>query len=382
MKTELLGGKKNIIIGSLLLVVGLILFSFSFFIGLIYLIISIALISKYNKKDEIDNRAIVEKEIMDEAKKLGLVEETRPKKQIAPLTPIKEITPINTSIKENKNMVFIKGGKFEMGYLSNSKGDPAHKVTLDDFYINKYQVTHAEFVEFLNINEIAKNGVYNGNLLIDLKAQFATIVYRNGKFNFVKGKYAEKDSCPVVLVTWAGAHEYCKWAGGRLPSEAEWEYAARGGTKYDETYNWYSMDRYRFSGSDDINEVAWYWRNSGDYRLKGDWAESRAKDNNGRTHPVGAMKKNQLGLYDMSGNVWEWCNDWYARYETGEVTNPQGPETGGTLLGNVMVIKPMKVIRGGSWYNDSSCETTARESKIPTESGYGVGFRLGASVER
>jgi formylglycine-generating enzyme len=132
------------------------------------------------------------------------------------------------------------------------------------------------------------------------------------------GSYWESQSgyenFPVVWVTWYGANQYAKWAGGRLPTEVEWEYAARGGVK---------SQGYVYSGSNNLDEVAWYNVNSG-----------------GHLNPVGQKKANELGLYDMTGNVWEWCQDWYDEnyYDISPSVNPKGPESGTD-----------RVLRGASW---------------------------------
>ena len=126
----------------------------------------------------------------------------------------------------------------------------------------------------------------------------------------------------------------------RLPTEAEWEYAARGGNK---------SKGHMYSGSDEIDEVAWYMGNSG-----------------GETHPVKGKKANELGLYDMSGNVWEWCSDWFGFYSSGAQTNPQGPDKG-----------LRRVLRGGSFgYEARYCRVSSRIPCTPNTSSYIVGFRL------
>ncbi len=115
----------------------------------------------------------------------------------------------------------------------------------------------------------------------------------------------------------------------RLPTEAEWEYAARGGNK---------SKGYKYSGSNNINDVAWFWENSGDRVLSGEWDADKVINNNCKTHIVGTKSPNELGIYDMSGNVDEWCQDWYGDYSSGSQTNPQGPSSGS-----------YRVSRGGSW---------------------------------
>ena len=128
----------------------------------------------------------------------------------------------------------------------------------------------------------------------------------------------------------------------RLPTEAEWEYAARGGIKG--RYN-----GYKYSGSNNLNAVAWY------------------DDNSGRAiHEVAQKQPNEIGLYDMSGNIWEWCSDWYAPYSNTESMNPQGPEDGAK-----------KVCRGGCWNdNADACRITRRESRTPQTKNAYIGFRL------
>ena len=188
------------------------------------------------------------------------------------------------------DMVFVKGGTFTMGATSEQGSDaydtekPTHSVTLSDFYIGKYEVTQAQWKAVMGSNP----------------------------------SYFKGDNLPVETVSWNDIQTFIQKLNAksgkkyRLPTEAEWEYAARGGNQ---------SRGYKYSGSNDIGSVAWY------------------KDNSNRTtHPVGQKQPNELGIYDMSGNVYEWCSDWYGSYSSSSQTNPTGPSSGSR-----------RVPRGGSW---------------------------------
>jgi len=241
-------------------------------------------------------------------------------------------------------LIFVQGGTFDMGdhYNEGSSDElPVHSVTLDDFFLGKYEVTHAEYIEFLNDYGVNSDGSYNGTELIVIGSYYCAIKHNGSSFYFEGCIQASSDDCPVMNVTWYGAVVYCNWKsqhvglsecynlsdwscdfsanGFRLPTEAEWEYAARGGI------NW--TDDYRYSGCDidELSNYAWYGSNSND-----------------QTHPVGTKLANQLEIHDMTGNVWEWCNDWYSSsyYSSSPSNNPTGP-----ISGNV------RVLRGSCWSN-------------------------------
>ncbi len=183
-------------------------------------------------------------------------------------------------------MVFVKGGTFQMGQPDPDIGgdgysddeQPVHEVTVSDFYIGKYEVTNAQYCKFLN----EKGNQEEGGRLWLASHYEGYLIEKQGQQYAPKAGYQNH---PVVYVTWYGARAYCEWAGGRLPTEAEWEYACRGGIH---------SAGYQYSGSNTIDDVAWYYSNS-----------------RSRAHIVGSKQPNELGLYDMSGNVWEWCADWY-----------------------------------------------------------------------
>jgi len=215
-------------------------------------------------------------------------------------------------------MVFVEGGTFMMGATSEQESDafdwekPAHRVTLSDFYIGKYEVTQAQWKAVMGSNP----------------------------------SYFKGDNLPVERVSWGDCQEFIRKLNERtgltfrLPTEAEWDYAARGGNR---------SRGYKYSGSDDIGEVAWYWNNSGK-----------------KTHPVGRKRANELGLYDMSGNVWEWCSDWYGDYSSSSQTNPTGPSSGA-----------YRVNRGGGWLGDAGhCRVTLRSFNTPAFRSIRLGLRL------
>ncbi|MBK8193844.1 MAG: SUMF1/EgtB/PvdO family nonheme iron enzyme [Lewinellaceae bacterium] len=231
-------------------------------------------------------------------------------------------------------MVQVEGGRFQMGCTGEQGSDcsdnekKVHWVQLDAFSMGKYEVTNEQFVPFLNdisnkitLDEKGEEISYNGVSIILLsgRLKYSNAAWAGGTFSVVPG--FEKH--PVTNVSWLAAQEYIKWLNAktgrkyRLPTEAEWEYAARGGQKGTQTPS--GMTKY--AGSNNLDEVAWYYNNAGS-----------------TTHPVGQKKANELGLFDMSGNVWEWCSDWYADYSTAPQTNPQGPNSGS-----------FRVYRGGGW---------------------------------
>ena len=213
------------------------------------------------------------------------------------------------------DMVKVKGGTFTMGAIAEQGDDaydnekPAHKVTLDSYSIGQTEVTQALW----------------------------EAVMGNNPSNF-KG-----DDLPVENVSWNDCQEFIlclnKLTGEnfRLPTEAEWEFAARGGNK---------SKGYKYAGSDNIDEVAWYGDNS--------------------TRRVALKQPNELGIYDMSGNVWERCQDWYGNYTSDSQINPKGPSTGS-----------YRVLLGGSWLNGAmSCRVSYRCYNNPADRNFILGFRL------
>ena len=257
------------------------------------------------------------------------------------------------------DMVFIEGGQFEMGctekqYACKETEKPAHKVKLDGFYLSKYEITNDQFCAFLNDIEANPGGSYYGFEYIQIGSKNCMITYKNEQFKVVKGK----QNHPVVEVTWYGAKAFCHWANGRLPTEAEWEYASRGGNQGEEYY---------FSGSDTIDQVAWYKHNY--YTGEGKKFVYREG-----TVEVGLKQPNTLGIYDMSGNVWEFCNDWYTEdyYKNSPTDNPSGPS-----------FSNYRVKRGGSYKEEApACRVSARKGPLPGYSKVDIGFRLCRDVKK
>jgi formylglycine-generating enzyme required for sulfatase activity len=221
-------------------------------------------------------------------------------------------------------MITIRGGVFIMGCIPERDGKcgndelPTRQVTLDSYQLSKFEVTQQLYEEVMQANPSHFSGC---------------------------------PTCPVESVSWDVALLFIQKLNTltgkqyRLPTEAEWEFAARSGLK---------TKGFEYSGGEKVDEVAWYIANS-----------------DGRTHPVGTRKPNMLGFYDLSGNVWEWCNDWYdIDYSKRKSVNPPGPEEGET-----------RVLRSGSWYGkEKYIRISNRGHFFPNLNADIIGFRLAHSL--
>jgi len=260
------------------------------------------------------------------------------------------------------NFVLVKGGPFK-NTNSNYFGKG---VVVSDFYIDKYEVTQRDWVQVMGSNPARFKG---DALPVEMVSWYDAIEYCNKRsikeglrpyYNIDKNR-KDPDNEPDPQF---GDLDDIKWTvtenrqanGYRLPTEAEWEYAAGGGR----------MSRsYIYAGSDNVDEVAWYWRNSGDKFLTGVWSWDAVEANHDRTRPVGGKKPNELGLFDMSGNVREWCWDWYGDLQS-EVVDPQGSRSGFR-----------RVWKGGGWMGaEFATMTDFRGSLAANGKGPDQGFRL------
>ena len=218
-------------------------------------------------------------------------------------------------------MIAVEGGTFKMGATSEQGGDaesdesPVHNVTLSDYYIGETEVTQELWQAVMGTNP----------------------------------SYSKGNKKPVEQVSWNDCQKFIKKLNQligknfRLPTEAEWEYAARCGDK---------SKGYKYSGSNTIDTVAWYTSNSGS-----------------KTHDVKTKQANELGIYDMSGNVYEWCQDWYGSYSNGAQTNPTGSSSGSS-----------RVLRGGSWGSIAGrCRVSNRSSNYSGYLSNHLGLRLSHS---
>jgi formylglycine-generating enzyme required for sulfatase activity len=254
----------------------------------------------------------------------------------------------NTLIETD--LIQVKGGTFKMGSKTSDTSaeldeQKEHSVTLNTFEISKFEVTVWEWKQFIKANKMKMP---------------------------IKPSWGWQDNYPINGITWNEAIAYCNWLstkeklqpcyskkgpnfvcnfkanGYRLPTEAEWEFAAKGGT---------NSKGFRYSGSDKLEDVAWHKVNS-----------------NGQPHTVGTKLPNELGIYDMSGNVWEWCWDWYNKdfYKLEKVDNPKGPEMG-----------ERRTVRGGSWDSKSNYVRPAnRISTIPSKTHEFYGFRIARTITK
>ena len=244
---------------------------------------------------------------------------------------------------EKDEMVYVEGGTFTMGATSEQGTSdpwddeyPTHQVTLSDFYIGKYEVTQQLWEYVMKYSGTAADGTSMSAYASDVWLG-TTPSSSYGVGNYYPAYYVSWEDIVNIFIP-----RLNKITGKtfRLPTEAEWEYAARGGNK---------SKGYKYSGSNTIGDVAWYISNS-----------------SSKTHQVGTKSPNELGIYDMSGNVWEWCSDWYGSYSSSSQTNPTGPTSGS-----------YRVLRGGSWGTYAqNCRVSYRYSYAPDYRDDYNGFRL------
>jgi formylglycine-generating enzyme required for sulfatase activity len=234
-------------------------------------------------------------------------------------------------------MVFIPGGPFQMGTQDGEADErPVHRVYVDAFYMDRYLVTNADYARFLNI---IGNREEAGKKWLDTDSLFSWWLCKIGE---EEGHFVPKpgyENHPVVKVSWYGARAYARWAGKRLPTEAEWEKAARGGLE---------GEKYVYGNTispDQANVEGFH-----------------------STTPVGSFLPNRFGLYDMVATVWQWCSDWYdpGYYARSPSRNPRGPESGS-----------LKVLRGGSWFHKESWRVAIRSADYPLSKSFCfvTGFR-------
>lgn len=241
--------------------------------------------------------------------------------------------------KDGAEMVLIPAGYFSMGTVEESgihyDEIPGHRVYLDDFWIDRYEVTNRRYKQF--IDETGHRAPY-------VNAEWAQPynwkdnIYPPGKADF-----------PVVLVSWEDAAAYASWAGKRLPTEAEWEKAARGG-----------LAKKKYPWGDQIT------------KQKANYFTSLTEKN--QMKPVGTFPPNPFGIYDSSGNVWEWCADWYDKtyYNKSPEKNPPGPEKGN-----------YRVYRGGAWINrEEQLRCSERARNAPVHQSHIIGFRCAKSAHQ
>ena len=255
-------------------------------------------------------------------------------------------------------MVLIKGGKFQMGTDDGMPGEaPIHEVSVQSFWMDRHEVTQAEFAKFVaatgyktDAEKFGWSGVFNLENARWEKTRKADWHHPDGLASESAG------NAPACQVSWHDATAYAKWAGKRLPTEAEWEYAARGGL-VQKKYSW--GDDLRPGGKPIAN---WWQGNFPDRNTEEAGFLRRA--------PVESFPPNGYGLFDMTGNVWEWCADWYADdyYVKSRRDDPRGPEQGSE-----------RIIRGGSWLCAenfcSNYRVAARSHATPDSAMNNLGFR-------
>ncbi len=252
-------------------------------------------------------------------------------------------------------MVKVVGGTFKIGSNDYDEDErPAYNIRVSNYLLSKHEITNHMFAVFLNDMNCDSIGEVNGHKFINLNHPLTKIRRDSisGDFWVLNGY----DDYPVVNVTWVGAQRFCNTAGGRLPSEAEWEYAARGGRYAPKRYLGYEQNDYeylhRYSGADYMQYIGWFVDNS-----------------RGKAWPVGRKLPNELGIYDMSGNVWEWCFDNYSStfYRSNNRSNNPVNSSGSND----------RVVRGGSWSNNAVfCRVSNRNRFNQNSANEYLGFRL------
>lgn len=227
------------------------------------------------------------------------------------------ISQIHASANNNIAIekVFVDGGTFSK---------EGKIISINSFYMSIYEITNFQYALFLNDSKISADGLYHGISLINIASSDLQIEYKNGQWNSKPGF----ESHPMVMVNYFGASQFCNWIGGRLPTADEWLYSAMGGKKNHD---------FRYAGGNDLQKLGWYKENS-----------------QNQSHPVGKKTANNLGIYDLSGNVWEWCfND------------------------SLKSDQDFCLHKGGSWYaGEQSALVQSYYGNTPTHYSNSVGFRV------
>ena len=261
------------------------------------------------------------------------------------ITPVTEKTSVNTNVADTvRTMIYFPGGKIRLGSQRLPNESPEFDTLIKPFYIDKYLVTVKQFQEFVSATNFVTDAEKFGDAgVYDITSgNWNLIKWASWQYPFGPGKSKAQDNYPVTKVSWNDAETYCAWAGLRLPTEAEWEFAARNGKNSADLYSWDNM----------LIENKQYKANV----WQGGQFDAKYADGFAFTSPVGFFGSTPVGLTDMGGNVWQWCSDSYRLYKGNKQPFSFDINT--------------KVIRGGSFLFDQAKELS-----------YTVSFRVGNTVE-